>query len=283
MFWFLGLPFEKPEDFWLNVLAGVPFLLFDIVIITLLLPRTIEWLNARRWDRTRRRVLGHVLKAYRDSLVLRDFQAMGRRTQGMSAPQIRDFVHQQARNFIAYAQATARAMETEIQTALPILDPERSMAILDFHYKWKTYMLGTELVVRNLEDYLDRTVEDPASGPSGAVAASAISAHRQSALRIGIAYRQLQTYLKPHNAASETETQLIGDPVDRVLNDWWDRLDPLSGSEVDSDGHRGHDEARDAANLKALTTTPDVELHGRRWLGLFGRTWLPLYRAKSES
>lgn len=283
MFWFLGLPFEHPEDFWLNVLAGVPFLLFDIVIITLLLPRTIEWLNARRWDLTRRRVLKHVLKAYQDHLRLPDFQSIVRHTEGKSPKEIFSFLHTQSEAFVRYTYTTARAMETEIQTALPILDPDRSMALLEFHYQWKTYMKGLESFGRAMEDYLSRDPNDPSYTVSSAGVLNTIWAHPEAALSIGMAYRRLETYLKTHKDMPVSEARLITDPVDRVLQAWGSLLDTPAATREDlSSGASERETEREAANRQALLAAPDVALYGVRWFGLFGPTWMALYRPKAQ-
>lgn len=135
MSWMWDLIVDKQPDFWLNIFAGIPFLIFDVIIITVLLPSTIQWWDERRWRETRLTAMAHVLSRYND--VSSDLSKLG----GLQAlgTEFLPFNFSQS-DVMKPLAAHAEAMDLELQTALPIMGPEMSQDVLALHYKWKTFL-----------------------------------------------------------------------------------------------------------------------------------------------
>lgn len=140
MFWLFQLVTTNPDDFWLNVVAGLPFLAADVLLLTLLLPWVIEKWTDRRWKETRRVALGRVMLTYLKVLEL------GSRLQGVAllALEAMDDRSDKKADELAFAlfklcdaarDHVARA-ENALQTTMPILGPDQVRLLLDHHIAW---------------------------------------------------------------------------------------------------------------------------------------------------
>lgn len=140
MAWIASIDAGDPTGFWVNVLAGVPFLFFDLVIITMLLPITIQWWDELHWEKTRLTAINHLLDRYYDEgnaalKALLQYEVISSRPaeKPLTIASVR-------RNTEQLFDDRLRHMELEIQTALPILGSRLSEEILVFHYGWRTIM-----------------------------------------------------------------------------------------------------------------------------------------------
>jgi|GEM_PF-4152685 len=124
--WVPALISSKQDDFWLNVLAGIPFLAFEVVIITLFLPFVLQWSDERRWRGTRLVALKHVLDRYEDI--------------DESVSELLDVEGPEHSQVHMALKAHLARMDTALQTALPVLSPEMSHDILKFHYRWSAFV-----------------------------------------------------------------------------------------------------------------------------------------------
>lgn len=140
MFWLFQLVTANPDDFWLNVVAGLPFLAADVLLLTLLLPWVIEKWTDRRWKPTRRIALGRMMLTYLKVLEL------GSRLQGVAllALEAMDVRSDKKADELAFAlfklcdaarDHVARA-ENALQTTMPILGPDQVRLLLDHHIAW---------------------------------------------------------------------------------------------------------------------------------------------------
>jgi hypothetical protein len=122
----------------LNILAGVPFAIFDLLIITLLLPKAIQWWDEKHWQGTRLRAANHLLRRYHDvdEELRRFIQAelnLGGDSKFAFNIVTQDLILKTMRDH-------ADAMDSELQTALPVLGPEMSQDMLALHYDWKKFV-----------------------------------------------------------------------------------------------------------------------------------------------
>lgn len=125
MGWIFALPWADPEGFWLNVLAGVPFLVLDVVIITMLLPVTIQWWEERRWRETRLLAVRNVLNVFSDVSMVMDDIADG---------PVKSHTYVQLHKAM---DALNETINDEIQTVLPVLSPDMARDVLGLRHQWK--------------------------------------------------------------------------------------------------------------------------------------------------
>jgi hypothetical protein len=140
MGWIFALPWEHRDEFWVNILAGIPYLFFDLVIITMLLPVTIQWWEERRWRDTRVAAMNRVLEAYR-LFTIRFTDPIRSLAEKMAADPDRaagwDKELLELADELEHRHLLAQGnTERELQTALSVLGPVYSKVILDFHYSW---------------------------------------------------------------------------------------------------------------------------------------------------
>lgn len=153
--WLFELWRTHQSDFWLNVLAGLPFALFDIIIITMLLPVTLRWWDERAWRRTRLNAIARLLQSYRYPLA--GFKPLPAIDQYVDMAGVATI--DRDRNARYYASHLSEILhgylaraDMEIQTALPILSPKMTQDILDFHYALKIYVEDLARFADNLAD-----------------------------------------------------------------------------------------------------------------------------------
>lgn len=138
MAWIAELISEGRNDLLLNIVASVPFLIFDLVIITTLLPTAIRWWDERQWRATRNTAINHLLHRYADvDDNLRRLVEADRRRKRNESSQFEIVTHEL---IIKALDDHATAMDGELQTALPILGPEYSKDVLGLHYEWKQFL-----------------------------------------------------------------------------------------------------------------------------------------------
>ncbi|RZJ45110.1 MAG: hypothetical protein EON87_08320 [Brevundimonas sp.] len=117
---------NNQDDFWLNVFAGVPFLLFEVVVITVSLPFALQWRDERHWLKTRLDAIQRLLGQY-----------------GAVDDRIRELLEQDATEHGQVYDALKshlERVESALQTALPILNPEMSREILQLHHDWSAFV-----------------------------------------------------------------------------------------------------------------------------------------------
>lgn len=147
MAWIADLISEGRNDLLLNIVAGVPFLIFDLVIITTLLPTAIRWWDERQWRATRSTAINHLLHRYADvDDSLRRFVEADRQRKSSNLSQFGSVTHDL---IMKELDDHAIAMDGELQTALPVLGPEYSKDVLILHYEWKRFLRS----VRNDASY----------------------------------------------------------------------------------------------------------------------------------
>lgn len=143
MNWIAKVANGDPTGFWINVLAGIPYFFFDIIIITMLLPITLQWWEERRWRTTRKKAINYLIRTYWTS-----YQLSGRTYKlAMSladTPFTDEFFTSERQAEIEllikeWKELSAK-LELELQTALSILGPEISQELLDFHYAWREWL-----------------------------------------------------------------------------------------------------------------------------------------------
>lgn len=141
MSWLWPLIASKQDDFILNVLAGVPFLIIDLVILTLLLPNAIRWWEELDWVGSRRAAMTHILDRYADAhwkmTLVVPWDTEDRAREFATRHKLLSEI---AINGSKVVREIASRMDTEIQTALPILGPRISKELLDFHYSWRSFV-----------------------------------------------------------------------------------------------------------------------------------------------
>jgi len=140
MFWLFQLVTTNPDDFWLNVVAGLPFLAADVLLLTLLLPWVIEKWTDRRWKETRRVALGRVMLTYvhvmelsgrQQTVALMALEAL----EDRSAKRADELAFALFKLSEAAREHVSRA-EAALQTVMPILGPEQVRLLLTHHITW---------------------------------------------------------------------------------------------------------------------------------------------------
>lgn len=126
MGWIWPLLHQKSDDFWINVFAGAPFLVFDVLIITFFLPMAIQWRDAQRWRETRLIAINHVLDCYED------IDSLLNELLAQDCPVSMDL--------LKTLRSHLDRMETAVQTALPVLNPDMSRDLLKLHYAWSAFV-----------------------------------------------------------------------------------------------------------------------------------------------
>lgn len=148
------------DDFWLNILAGVPFLFFDVIIITLLLPITLRWWDERAWRDTRLTAIQRLLEVYGNPLPRK-------RNEGASTDPLQVLDRQTDRSHESWAVECLAALsrkltdytariDAELQSALPILDAPLTKEVLGLHYRVKQQVdrsLGMAVYLTERFDY----------------------------------------------------------------------------------------------------------------------------------
>lgn len=148
MGWIAEVANADKTGFWVNILAGIPYLFFDLLIITMLLPVTVRWWDERSWRATRLQAINHVLSRY---VPPRFNQRQGRFIHELSDNAIPPderlaMVHAFLQEYAVTMQNHAAIMDVEIQSALPVLNPEMTQDLLQFHYRFKEEF--TEIIPR---------------------------------------------------------------------------------------------------------------------------------------
>jgi len=282
--WFLSLPFEHPSDFWLNVLAGLPFLVFDVIIITLLLPRTIEWWQERSWQRTRLTAISHVLKSYSDLLLLKDFPRVSEVVGAGGKVEATSAIRAHLRQFVDRLQQGNRDLENELQAALPILGPHLTEELLTFHYAWKTYLHGS----RALADMLIQYADSPEEYGSGNIPEASVYAHYMTAASMGILFRRLKIRFARIQSAAEAAAEtphMLADLPDLFFRNWWAALSAKEPNAADlSIQWRAYAEEQLEANKTLLRGNERVGIYRYRdtLSRLARRSEVPLYIERVE-
>ncbi len=147
------------DDFWLNVLAGIPFLLFDIAIITLLLPITLRWWDERAWRETRLIAIQRLLSVYGDPLPRErnegadtdPLQVLANLSDGSHNLWARDCLLTMVRKLDAYSSR----IDMELQSALHIFDAPLAKDILTLHYLVKAQIDRSREIAISLTERLE--------------------------------------------------------------------------------------------------------------------------------
>jgi len=151
---------NNQDDFWVNVLAGIPFLVIDLLLLTLLLPWIIDLWDQRRWKRTRTIAVSRILTEY------------------LEGPRIGGRIHSCAERVatidddgfqadVTYLQNTAQdfglRIEMSVQTVIPILGPREVQRVLDFHIGLRTVLDSLQgtlwRIVSNRSDSINRATQ----------------------------------------------------------------------------------------------------------------------------
>ncbi|HEV7227592.1 hypothetical protein [Brevundimonas sp.] len=265
MFWLFQLVTSNPDDFWLNVVAGLPFLAADVLLLTLLLPWVIEKWTDRRWRPTRRVALGRIMLSYLKVLEL------GSRLQGvaiLALDAMEDRSDKKA-DELAFAlfklcdaarEHVARA-ENALQTVMPILGPDQVRLLLDHHIAWAN-------AVNEFGDVADMIARGVLTGDE--ILADA-EASEIEGIGLQIAHDRLaQTFLQPEpRPEMEEPTGPIWSPLfaDKTAQAWEvivarvyggvDLSDPARLARAERRRRRIND-LRGRSGLPALTDAPTL-------------------------
>lgn len=144
MAWVAALISEREADFWLNLIAGVPLLFAEILLIALVLPIAIQFWEEKRWRGTRLKAMSHVLGEYQ----LVNYyigQAKAKAYHAQTPPRLNS-INEVLHEHMAH-------MDLELQTSLPVLGPDISRDLLELHYAWKGFVSNFPLFpVPNIKD-----------------------------------------------------------------------------------------------------------------------------------
>lgn len=144
MGWIWPLITHNQDDFWLNILAGLPFLLFDVLIIVLLLPAALRVSDEFNWRGTRQVAARHLLTRY--EAFDRTFDDKPMLANGLF--------------MLGATKTLADSMDQELQTVLPVMGPRMSQDFLMYHLSVKRLDADLTLLLHPLH-VLDNTEGEP--------------------------------------------------------------------------------------------------------------------------
>ena len=139
--WIADLVASHQDDFWLNVAAGLPFALFDVAIITMLLPFTMRVWEERTWRETRLIAIDRLLEAYANPFAkMRYYHRFPLSVLHGTPSDTEDKIAANyARDLKQAAVKFSTSIDIELQTALPLLNADMTKDMMELHYLTKSY------------------------------------------------------------------------------------------------------------------------------------------------
>ena len=129
----------NPDDFWLNIAAGLPFLAIDILILTLLLPLALQWWDDRRWKPTRNLASGNLVLRFLDTgKVLRMIWNIALIDDGEERGEVLPDFKSRLQSVELEIDSLVLKIESSLQTLLTVFGPKDSREVLSFHVHWSS-------------------------------------------------------------------------------------------------------------------------------------------------